>query len=130
MQEPLAPTGDDLFTGYLSMRDQGSAHDMRILFATYLEKLDFSSASVTIEFEKSGATVNTFALQLGGKENDFTAYQTVVAAGERFFADDGCVLFGVIITDIPDGAWDSLTVTITDNASPEAPLYQGTVNHP
>ena len=55
----------------------------------------------------------------GGNEGTFILYQAVLAAGESFFAAEGYAYFGLVMVDIPDGAWDSVTVTVTNAANDE-----------
>lgn len=125
--DALKPTDGETFGGYLSLRDRGENHDMRILLATDVEAFTFKSATVSLTFKLGETVVKTLTLTLGGTDNEFVAYKTAVAAGERYFAEEGYELLGVVITDIPDGAWDTLLVTVIDDASNE--LYSGGVSY-
>jgi len=122
--EALKPADGELFGGYLSLKDRDEEHDMRVIFVTDVEAFEFESATVSIVFKLGDTVAKTLQFTLGGAENDFVAYKTAVAAGERYFAEEGYELLGVVITDIPDGAWDTLSVEITENATAD-PLFTG-----
>lgn len=124
--EALKPADNEAFGGYLSLRDKGASHDMRILFVTDVEALDIETATVTITFTLGGEIAKTLTLNLGGEDNDFTAYKTAVAAGERYFAEADYEILGVVITDIPDGEWDTLSVNVVSN---ESSLYSGATTY-
>ena len=103
--------------------------DLRVILVGNLETLaTVSSATVTLTFELDGEVVKTLTRQLGGAENDYTFYKSITADGEVYDAADGAAIFGNIITDIPDGAYHDVTLTVVDNADPSNILYSGSTN--
>lgn len=45
---------------------------------------------------------------------DMNLYQSATAAGEVYTADEGCVLYGVVVTGIPENGFDTFTLTLRD----------------
>ncbi|MGM9681200.1 MAG: SGNH/GDSL hydrolase family protein [Eubacteriales bacterium] len=45
---------------------------------------------------------------------DMNLYQSATAAGEVYTAEEGCVLYGVVVTGIPENGFDSFTLTLKD----------------
>ena len=96
-----------------------------------MEKLSgISAADITITFKKGDAEVKKIDKTFGGEENDFTAYKAVLAAGEPYFAAEGYALFGLVVVDIPDGEWDTVTMTATDAVSGDVILETVTATYP
>ena len=127
-------TAGDPITAYLQTRaatdNEGNPvdgySDLRIVLVGDTETLaTVGSATVTATFELDGETVWSFTRQLGGAENDYALYQSITAGNDVYTAAEGAAIFGNIVTDIPDGAYDALTLTIVDNANPENILYSG-----
>lgn len=103
--------------------------DLRVVLVGNLEALaTVGSATVTLTFELDGVVVKTLTKQLGGADNDYIFYKSITADGEVYTAADGSAIFGNIITDIPDGAYDALSLTVVDNADPSNILYSGSTN--
>jgi len=94
---------------------------MRIVIVANEEKLSkiSSTAKVTVTFVlESGAEVyleNT----LGGADSDYGLYRKVTADGDEYVAAEGYCLFGNIVTNIPNGAYTSIALTIVDNVTGE-----------
>ena len=106
-------TTDKEFEGYITMRDDADKHDVRIVFLTNLSMIKgLGETKVVITFTKGNETVKEYTLTFGGENNEFDAFRAGVAAGETYFAGEGCALFGAVINDIPDSAWDSISVEI------------------
>ena len=102
---------------YISLRQNADDHDVRFVLLADMEALaDVAVADVTITFKLGDETVKTVTKKFGGDANDFIAYEAVLAAGEPYFAKEGYAFFGLVVIDIPNGAWDSVTLTVT-NAS-------------
>ena len=61
----------------------------------------------------------TLTVALGGKSftysivQELEVFQTVKAAGIDFVAEEGSVLTGLILTEVPDWAWSDITVTLS-----------------
>ena len=114
-------TTEEVFAGYLSLRDNGEYHDAKIVLLANETLMDFASATVTIAFDEK-----VFTFTLGGANNEFEMFRAGIAGGEPYFAGEGCALFGAVVTDIPDGAWETLTVTITVG---EEALFTGSTTY-
>ena len=115
-------SGDKLFAVNYRTRDAAEGyHDMRIVIVANEEKLSkiSSTAKVTVTFVlESGAEVyleNT----LGGADSDYGLYRKVTADGDEYVAAEGYCLFGNIVTNIPNGAYTSIALTIVDNVTGE-----------
>ena len=105
------------FTAYLSLKDEGKTHAIRFVFLTH-RGLSSESVTVSIVFkDKSGNTVKSKIGTLSTENSDYTLYSAVKAAGELYFAKSNQALFGCVITDIPNGAFQSVEVTVEDTAS-------------
>ncbi len=112
-----ALSGDKAFTPYISIRDDGAMHSVRIVILT---DLSFDSESVTVSIvfrDEAGKTVKTMTGTLAASDGDFTLYSAVLAGGEKYFAAPDHALFGCVITEIPADAWASLEVSAKDTAS-------------
>ena len=108
-------------TAYLSMRDKGASHDLRyVLLIKDSALASVEDIKITITFEKNGATVKAFSASVFGTNNTeaFKGYRSVTAAGVEYIAKDGYFYTGLVITNIPDGDWDTTTLTITDINDP------------
>ncbi len=113
---PMLSTSET-FTPYLSIRDDGATHAIRFVILTN-RKIYTDSVTVTITFkDENGKTVKQKLGTLAVENSDYTMYAAVSAAGEKYFAANGQALFGCVIKNIPNGAWHSLEVTVTDTAN-------------
>lgn len=45
---------------------------------------------------------------------DMKLYQSAIAAGQVYTAAEGCQLYGVVVTDIPENGFDTFTLTLKD----------------
>jgi len=111
-------TSKETFTPYVSMLDQGDTHALRFVVLTKYSAVHSSSVTLTVTFyDGDEKVIKTKTARLATQNSDLEMYAAVKAAGEPYFAAEGFALFGFVITDIPTGAWDSLTLSITDTAS-------------
>ena len=118
----LVPTlsTSDVFTPYLSIKEEGKTHAVRVVIVTN-RKLSTSSVTVSIVFKDlTGKTVKTKIGKLATENSDYTLYSAVKAAGEIYFAKHQNALFGCVITDIPSGAWTKVEVSFTDTETGKA----------
>ena len=107
---------EDAVKPYVSIRDNAASHDLRFVFLTNFAKLNGAeSLNVTVTFKTGDTTIKTYTGAVAATEGSLKLYQTVTAAGETYLAADGSAFFALVVTDIPDGAWETATVTITDN---------------
>ena len=130
-------TAGDPITAYLQTRAAKDGEgivvagysDLRVVLVGDLAALDLvGSATVTLTFSLGGDVVKTLTRQLGGADNDYTFYKSITAGSDVYTAAEGAAIFGNIITDIPDGAYDALSLTVVDNADPANILYTGSTN--
>ena len=114
---PTKLSTTDMFGAYVQTGGVASAdkHDLRVVLIANLAKLSaVRSATVTITFTLSDGSVKTVIKTLAAESSDYTLYRTVSAGDDSYAADSGCVLFGNIITDIPNGAYTGVQITITE----------------
>lgn len=84
----------------------GGKSDLRIILVASYELLcENDDAALTIEI--GGKTITK------GVVDDLHVYQSAMAAGNTYTAADGAVLFGLVITEVPNDAWENVTVTLT-----------------
>lgn len=119
--------GSDSFSAFISTRanKELSKTDLRIILAAdraALEEHDTLTMTITFK-DENGAAVKTFVRSVGSK--DFPVYLSASAAGIRYTATPECYLFGVVITDIPNIAWRTVTASLSEEN--EAPFVQGSV---
>lgn len=117
------------FNAYLSLKDNGTTHDVRVVLLANFQKLvGIAEVDVTVTFMKNNQTVKETVLTLGADSEDFALCRSIVAADNVYFAADAHALFGVVVKDIPDGAWDAVCVQIDDSASGET-YYAGELTY-
>ena len=107
----------DYYTAFVSERENATAGKKDYRFVVAADKDSFTAYSdVTFElsFTKGGTVVKTAVKSV---RNDLDVYASATAAGETYVAADGTLLFGLVVTDVPDDAWDSVTVTLKNAAS-------------
>lgn len=113
LAETLSTT--DMFQCYFSLREEGTTQAIRFVILTSYRKIQTESVTVSILFkDRDGKTIKSLSKKLATENSDFELYSAVVADGEVFFADNDNALFGLVVTDIPDGAWYSTELSITD----------------
>jgi hypothetical protein len=119
--EPAKLTsGDKLFAVHYQTKDAAEGyHDMRIVIVANEAKLSEipSTAKVTVTFVLESGAELYLERTLGGAKSDYGLYRKVTADGDEYVAAEGYCLFGNVVTDIPNGAYTSLSVTIVDNVS-------------
>lgn len=115
--------GTDSYAAFLSVRDGATegTQDYRFVIvadgATYKAGTDVKLA---LTFTKDGAAVKTLTKTFA----ELDLYAKATAAGNVYAAAEGCFLTGIVITDVPADAWDTVTVTVVDG---ETTLAEGEV---
>ena len=102
------------FTSFLSSRrgKTDGTSDLRFVIAADFATLKQNKAiTLTITFFDGSKELRSLTKEL---VKDLTVYQSALAAGITYTAGEGDVLFGIVITDVPDLAWTDVTVTLTD----------------
>ncbi len=114
--DPFLLSSEDAFSAYYQEKEgEGNTHDLRVLLVANLAKLpDAAFLNVKIEFTLAAGGTKTVEGKLGGADSDYTLYQKATAGGDTYTAADGCAIFGNVITDIPDGAYTGVKVTISN----------------
>ena len=114
--------GSDDFSAFLSARlAQDGKNDFRVIFAADTADLDYYRAlNVVLTFTKDGETVKTLTKDLASKLN---AYTSATAAGNTYTVAEGSVLFGLVITNVPVDAWDSVSVELVDRYTGDIAAY-------
>ena len=117
--EPNSYTIDSTgISGFISARAAGdSATDIRFVLAADLEALkSYEALSLTVEFATAEGVVKTLTVT----EKDITLFATATGAGNSYAAGEGAVLFGIVITGVPNDAWDYavLSVSTTEDGAP------------
>ncbi len=107
---------------FLSLRNNGDKHDARLVLLVKEEAVaDVADVAITITFTKNGSAVRTMTASLTGmgESEKLLAFRKVMAAGIDYTAEPGAFYTGIIVSDIPDGAWDSVSLSVTEygNAS-------------
>ena len=114
----------DRYASFISSRNgkKATTSDLRFVLAANLAALDqCEELYVQIAFVKDGKTVVTLSKKL---TEDLSVYRSVIAAGLTYTAEENVVLFGLVITDAPNNAWDEVQVALSDG---ELPLVSGKV---
>ena len=94
------------------LTDVAGYNDLRFIIAADRKGLDgYQSLELAIVFKKGDSEVFTVTRDLA---TELYAYESAIAAGNTYTAADGSVLFGMVITDVPTGAWDTVTVSLYD----------------
>ncbi len=120
-------SGDALFSVFYQTRPSATAgaNDLRIVLIADETKLQAlaTTATVKVTFHLTDGTVKSFSHKLGGSDSYYkNIYRTIKAGDDIYTAAEGYVIFGDLITDIPDGSdetkstYDYFTVEIIDNA--------------
>jgi len=66
---------------------------------------------LTITFLNGSEPLRTLKKEVA---TELSVYQSAIAAGITYTAGEGDVLFGIVITDIPDLGWTDVSVTLTN----------------
>ena len=116
--QKLACPSDRYFAPYYQVRQNESdkaKSDLRFVFVANIDMLkNIESANVEIVFYKAGKTVKNVSGILGGVNGNYKLFTALTAAGDIYVAENGCAIFGQEIIGVPDMAFDSFTVKITD----------------
>ena len=74
--------------------------------------------------EKGEIFIKTFAFNVA---TELEIFQSATAAGNKYTAADGSVLFGCVIVDIPDTAWSGVTLSLGTTADAETVFVKGSI---
>ena len=107
----------DSFAAYYQKKEESdSTHAMRVIIAASENGINALTAGMKVKV--------TFNLEDGTKKStegtlgeEYSLFRSVMAAGDQYTAVDGCALFGCVITGIPNDAYQSITVEITDTVT-------------
>ncbi len=112
---------EENFKPYISYKDTDTTHSLRfVILADLATEADDVTFTITFK-DADGQKIKALTGKLGNGENDYRLYTAVTADGEQYFAKEGFALFGLIVTDIPDGAWASVELSVSDAVN-ELPL--------
>ena len=103
--------------------DAANTSDVRFLLA--VDKAKFAAADsncLTVTFKKGDTTVATRTF-----DEINNTYGSVYAASELKIAAEGVLMFGFIVTGVPNDAWDSVEVTF--DSSDDAIDFEGSANN-
>ena len=121
-------TPDHVTAGYVTTRSNekdAMLNDLRVVLVSDLSVLAASDAvTVTLDFSLDGTTVVSHTRKVG-ESGGFMLYRSVWAAGKRYITEEGYAIYGLVITEIPPNAWDTLTVSVTADG---ALISAGTVS--
>ena len=105
----------DGFKAYYQEKDNGSTNDLRVVVA--ISEKNLSEIGVGFKMKI------TFTLADGSSKStegvfgeNYMLYRSVNAGTDTYYAADGSALFGCVITDIPDGAYNSVSIQITNES--------------
>ncbi|MBR2986449.1 MAG: carbohydrate-binding protein [Clostridia bacterium] len=115
------------FSAFVSSRKASDdKHDLRFIVAADFVGLDnYDALYMTVSFlDADGNTVKSIVKNVA---TELSFYASATAAGNRYTAAEGSVLFGMVITNVPDSAWASATVSLS-TAPDTAPAIKGTVS--
>lgn len=101
------------FSAFVSARAGAkNTTDYRIIVVADIEKfvarydIDFS-----LSFEKNGEVVKS---ETRNVYTNLDFYSSATAARNTYIAADGCLLFGLVVKEVPAGAWDTVTISLID----------------
>lgn len=114
--DPFTLGSEDAFAVYYQEQEgSGSTHALRVLLVANESKLpSVEYVTVKIVFTLTDGKTKSLTKILGGENSDYELYRKVTAGDDVYTAAAGCAIFGSVITDIPDGAYTGVTVTITE----------------
>ena len=96
------------FAAFISSRasEVGGKSDLRfIIVAGYNYLCENDDAVITVKIGGKTFTKNIV--------DELYVYQSATAAGEKYIAADGSVIFGFVLTDVPNDVWGDLSVSIS-----------------
>ena len=95
-----------------------SRRDLRfIIIADLAELSKYSNVKMTITFYKSGKRINGVSGTLGGSDSYYKLFGAVSASGDIYVADEGCAIFGQIVSGVPSGAFDNFNILVKDEST-------------
>ena len=116
------------FSAFVSSRKSVEAgkNDLRFIVAAQYDMLDqYEALYMTVTFvDASGNTVKSITKNVA---KELAVYASASAAGNRYTAADGSVLFGMVITNVPDDAWASALVTLGTSADAASVAVRGSI---
>lgn len=125
----LTGKGDLAFIPYYQTKKNDAdptRTDLRIIMLGNMETLaPIDSADVCITFYLEGNQVNQLIGTLGGQNSTYQLFRALTAAGDIYVAEAGYAIFGQQITGIPQGAYDRITLKITDHDTGDVLLDVG-----
>ncbi|MBR2987104.1 MAG: hypothetical protein IKC63_03710 [Clostridia bacterium] len=105
-------------SAFISARSAGdNANDIRfVLAADYNTLVSYETLTITVEFATKAGVVKSMTIPL----EKITFFADATAAGHTYTAAENCVLFGCIITEVPNSAWDYavLSISTTPDGTP------------
>lgn len=104
----------DNFSAFVSARQGKTADtvDYRFIIAADIEKFaTYSNPNLVLSFVKDGEVVKTATKNV---LTDLDIYASATAAGKTYVALEGNLLFGLVVTNVPAEAWDTVTVTLAE----------------
>ena len=113
----LTVKNDKAISLYAQTRVTDNGHDLRIVLLADMPKLgNYTAITVKVAFyDKNNVLVKSHEGKLSTTNSDYVLYKSIVAGSETFTAGEGNAIFGNVITDIPNGAYEYYTVTATSN---------------
>lgn len=125
----LSGQGNKVFVPYYQTKkndNDPALTDLRIIILANTVLLEpVNSADVCIIFYLEGKQVNQVIGTLGGQNATYQLFRALTAAGDVYVADADFAIFGQQISGIPQGAYDSFTLKITDHDTGEILLDVG-----
>ena len=118
-----ALSAEEMFEPFISVREEDGMMSVRFVILADRSALKMDSVDVSIVFkDEKGNRIKGYDGTLSTQNSDFSLYAAVVAGNQEYFAAEDSVLFGLVITDIPSGAWESAELSISDSTSGEVYL--------
>ena len=113
---------DDFTAYYQKKTESDSTHAMRVIIAASENGINALTAGmkVKVTFDLEDGTKKSTEGTLG---EEYSLFRSVMAAGDQYTAVDGCALFGCVITGIPNDAYQTVTVEITDSSTGSVIFY-------
>jgi hypothetical protein len=111
----LSPQSGNYITACLSTRfDNDFAHDLRLLLLIDQELLE-ECPSLTVRLTLSSPDgQRTVFTEISREEYGlFLVYEKVMAGGREYAVADGYEMLGLILRNLENGSYDSITVTVT-----------------
>jgi len=112
------------YAAFVSARESQTADKIDYRFLLVADQDTFKTTQnpkLTISFTKGGQAVKTLTKDV---LTELDVYASVTALRSEYVAFETCLLTGIVITDVPENAWDKVIVTLADDT---ASLAQGQV---